>query len=71
VRFESAPGLQAQAHWGETREVRFTSGEVVRRYFFALVLGCSRLRFGIYPARDHAVVAAVGARTTVRVRRYL
>jgi transposase len=48
VRFETAPGLQAQADWGETRDVRFASGEVVRRYFFALVLGYSRLRFVIY-----------------------
>jgi transposase len=48
VRFETAPGLQAQADWGESREVRFSSGEVVKRYFFALVLGYSRLRFVIY-----------------------
>lgn len=48
VRFETAPGLQAQADWGEWRELRFASGEVLRRYFFALVLGFSRLRFVIY-----------------------
>jgi transposase len=30
VRFETAPGLQAQADWGESREVRFATGEVVR-----------------------------------------
>jgi transposase len=48
VRFETAPGVQAQADWGESREVRFATGEVLRRYFFALVLGFSRLRFVIY-----------------------
>lgn len=48
VRFETAPGLQAQADWGESREVRFATGEVVTRYFFALVLGFSRLRFVTY-----------------------
>lgn len=48
VRFETAPGLQAQADWGESREVRFVGGEVLTRYFFALVLGFSRLRFVIY-----------------------
>jgi transposase len=48
VRFETSPGLQAQADWGETRDVRFASGDVVKRYFFALVLGYSRLRFVIY-----------------------
>jgi len=48
VRFETAPGLQAQADWGESREVRFATGEIVTRYFFALVLGFSRLRFVIY-----------------------
>jgi len=48
VRFETAPGLQAQADWGESREIRFATGEVVTRYFFALVLGFSRLRFVIY-----------------------
>lgn len=48
VRFETSPGLQGQADWGETREVCFSTGEVVKRYFFALVLGYSRLRFVIY-----------------------
>jgi transposase len=48
VRFETSPGLQGQADWGEAREVSFASGEVVKRYFFALVLGYSRLRFVIY-----------------------
>lgn len=48
VRFETAPGLQGQADWGETREVRFATGEVVKRYFFTLVLGYSRLRFVVY-----------------------
>lgn len=48
VRFETLPGLQAQADWGESRDVCFTSGEVATRYFFALVLGFSRLRFVIY-----------------------
>ena len=48
VRFETSPGLQAQADWGESRDVCFASGEVVTRYFFALVLGFSRLRFVIY-----------------------
>jgi transposase len=48
VRFETMPGVQAQADWGESREVRFAGGEVLRRYFFALVLGFSRLRFVIY-----------------------
>lgn len=48
VRFETSPGLQGQADWGETREVCFATGEVVKRYFFALVLGYSRLRFVIY-----------------------
>jgi transposase len=48
VRFETSPGLQAQADWGESRDVRFATGEVVTRYFFALVLGFSRLRFVTY-----------------------
>lgn len=48
VRFETAPGEQAQADWGESREVRFAGGEVLTRYFFALVLGFSRLRFVVY-----------------------
>jgi transposase len=48
VRFETAPGEQAQADWGESRQVAFTSGEIVVRYFFALVLGFSRLRFVVY-----------------------
>lgn len=48
VRFETMPGVQAQADWGESREVGFANGEVLRRYFFALVLGFSRLRFVIY-----------------------
>lgn len=48
VRFETAPGLQAQADWGESREVGFATGEVVTRYFFAMVLAFSRLRFVVY-----------------------
>jgi transposase len=48
VRFETSPGLQGQADWGETRGVCFSTGEVVKRYLFALVLGYSRLRFVIY-----------------------
>ena len=48
VRFETAPGVQAQADWGESRQVRFAGGELLLRYFFALVLGFSRLRFVIY-----------------------
>src|SRR5262249_22817699 len=48
VRFETPPGLQAQADRGESREVHFATGEVVTRYFFALVLGFSRLRFVTY-----------------------
>lgn len=48
VRFETSPGLQAQADWGESREVRFATGEEMTRYFFALVLAFSRLRFVIY-----------------------
>lgn len=48
VRFETSPGLQAQADWGESRDVCFVSGEVVTRYFFALVLGFSRQRFVVY-----------------------
>src|SRR5262245_23637595 len=48
VRFETAPGEQAQADWGESRDVRFAGGSVVTRYFFSLVLAFSRLRFVIY-----------------------
>ena len=48
VRFETPPGLQAQADWGESREVRFAAGLVATRYFFTLVLSFSRLRFVIY-----------------------
>lgn len=48
VRFETGPGVQAQADWGETRQLRFASGEEATRYFFALVLGYSRLRFVMY-----------------------
>lgn len=48
VRFETSPGLQAQADWGESREVGFGTGEVVTRYFFAMVLAFSRLRFVVY-----------------------
>lgn len=48
VRFETSPGVQAQADWGESREVRFADGSVVTRYFFSLVLAFSRLRFVIY-----------------------
>jgi transposase len=35
VRFETSPGLQGQADWGEAREVRFASGEVAKRYFWS------------------------------------
>lgn len=48
VRFETGPGLQGQADWGETREMRFASGEILTRYFFTMVLGFSRLRFVVY-----------------------
>jgi transposase len=48
VRFETSPGLQAQADWGESRCVRFASGLVVTRYYLTLVLSYSRLRFVIY-----------------------
>jgi transposase len=48
VRFETSPGVQAQADWGESRDVRFADGSIVTRYFFSLVLAFSRLRFVIY-----------------------
>jgi transposase len=48
VRFETGPGVQAQADWGETRQLRFVSGEVLTRYFFTMVLSFSRLRFVVY-----------------------
>jgi transposase len=46
-RFETGPE-QAQADWGETRQMRFASGEVLTRYFFTMVLAFSRLRFVLY-----------------------
>jgi transposase len=48
VRYETEPGLQAQADWGESRTVRFASGEILTRYFFVMVLSYSRLRFVAY-----------------------
>jgi transposase len=48
VRYETEPGLQAQADWGESRTVRFASGPVLTRYFFTMVLSYSRLRFVTY-----------------------
>lgn len=48
VRFETGPGVQGQADWGETRQLRFASGEVLTRYFFTMVLSFSRLRFVVY-----------------------
>jgi len=48
VRFETGPGVQAQADWGETRQLRFASGDCLTRYFFTLVLCFSRLRFVVY-----------------------
>jgi transposase len=48
VRFETSPGVQAQADWGESREVGFADGSQVTRYFFSLVLAFSRLRFVVY-----------------------
>lgn len=48
VRYETEPGLQAQADWGESRTVPFASGAVLTRYFFTMVLSYSRLRFVVY-----------------------
>jgi transposase len=48
VRFETPPGLQAQADRGESRNLRFSSGEVVTRCFFTMVLAFSQLRFVVY-----------------------
>lgn len=48
MRFETGPGVQARADWGETRQVRFSTGEVLTRYVFTMVLAFSRLRFVLY-----------------------
>jgi transposase len=44
VRFETLPGLQAQADWGEERLV-WSDGTRATVYRFAMVLGDSRLRY--------------------------
>jgi transposase len=51
VRFETLPGLQAQADWGEERLV-WRDGTRATVYSFAMVLGYWRLRYVEYTTRQ-------------------
>jgi hypothetical protein len=48
VCFETSPRVRAHADWGESRDVCFATGRSGTQYFFALVLGFSRLRLVTY-----------------------
>lgn len=51
VRFETLPGAQAQADWGQERVV-WADGTAETVYSFAMVLGYSRLRYVEYTTRQ-------------------
>jgi transposase len=44
IRFETLPGVQAQADWGQERVV-WADGAAAVVYSFAMILGYSRLRY--------------------------
>jgi transposase len=51
IRFETLPGMQAQADWGQERVV-WADGTAAVVYSFAIILGYSRLRYVEYTTRQ-------------------